>query len=657
MLKDLTSLIKVAKDIGFPDWLANELVFGLTLLGVLISIFNYFYSFGKWIILLRKNKLLNRDLHPYFTPFEIDKATRFYIPTKYQDTAPSQGHEPGRLFIDSPKARLIPMMLNIAFKRDDTRYYLILADSGMGKTTFMINLYLAYKRQWAFGGIKYNIELFPLGYPDILKEIESVKNPEDTILLLDAFDEDTEALRNYKNRLEKILQKTRKFREIVITCRTQFFPSEIEEPYKTGMFKFGGDAGEFVFRKAYVSVFDDKDVKKYLQKRFNIFNPFNWNKLKVARQIAKKSPNLIVRPMLLSHIEDLVNTGENYEYSYQIYEVLIERWIEREASKQGIIKKYGSEKKFKEMLYDFSQKLAVNLYENRKNRGGLFLPPDTKIADAELQISDIEGEDNTLFNQTAWRSRSLLNRDAEGNYKFSHKSVLEYFLAKEAIEKEAFLKEFDFDGMDAAKTFLGKMVIRNLITKVKGEFTTTNSKIKGPHPLDQFESNALSTLDKINVDNASQINLWCFIHLMKEVGENFSSISLSAKYKLPILYLIYNIQKNNGGNAEQTLIEFPFPIKSFNYLLNSLKLKYLTSWEPSPHIKSIRKNESYFTQLSNQLDELEINELIGLGAGHELPHRIKRQFPELYEELHAANNYIKRCKELQEALPDIKINY
>ena len=69
-----------------------------------------------------------------------------------------------------------------------------------------------------------------MGYPNILEDIEKVKDKENTILLLDAFDEDLEAIKDHPKRLNEILSKVHKFREIVITCRTQFFPSEKEEP-------------------------------------------------------------------------------------------------------------------------------------------------------------------------------------------------------------------------------------------------------------------------------------------------------------------------------------------------------------------------------------------------------------------------------------------
>lgn len=455
-LKDFLDLFKEwLQALGLQDGTIQHILFILASAIILFIVGVSFYKFIGWLLFLRKRAYLKRDLHPFFTPLEINKAVRHYIPTKYQDTPPSQGDEPGRKFIDSPQSKLIPMFLKKAFQVDNNRFYLILADAGMGKTTFMVNLYLAYKRQWTWGKPKYHVRLLPLGHSQTLNEIAKIENQENTILLLDALDEDHEAVNNYKKRLSEILEKAWRFRAVVITCRTQFFPSRIEEPHETGFFKHGTEGGEFYFRKAYVSVFSNWDVIRYLLKKYNLLNPIHWIKLKKAKKIIDKSPSLMVRPMLLSHIRDLEESKQNFDYTYQIYEALIKRWIEREAQKPGIRQKYGTKTNFKEKLYTLSQNLAINIYENREKRGGLFINLHESIPASDLQLADFEADfKNLTIKESEWRSRSLLNRDVEGNYKFSHRSILEYFLAKEALDNPDFSKELRLSGLEAASNFL-----------------------------------------------------------------------------------------------------------------------------------------------------------------------------------------------------------
>lgn len=322
----MDKIIEILKQVGVDD---QSIFLRLMILGIAIPIVLAILKFGwkgiQFLILQRNQRLLNRDLYPFFSDGDVKKATQFYIPTKFQNVSPSEDDEPSSKFIASAKQKIIPLFLKKVFKSagDDNKFYLILADSGMGKTTFMINLFLSYKNQITWFGLKphHKIELFPLGSPDALEAVAKVEDKKNTILLLDAFDEDIKAVGDYKERMKEILSVVKGFREVVITCRTQFFPSEEEVPTEAGYVKTYGDSGtEYKFQKLYLSVFDDKDIKRYLRKRFSIFKFSNRKK---AKTIVEKSPNLVMRPMLLSYINDLVGKEGDFKYSYEIYEILI----------------------------------------------------------------------------------------------------------------------------------------------------------------------------------------------------------------------------------------------------------------------------------------------------------------------------------------------
>ncbi len=477
-IKILDRFAKLLQGVPIEDkpitltFVVTVLAFGLTVVGFIYSIVKWCFSeYIYW----RNKKIANKNLHPFFTIHEINEATQNYIPTKYQNVAPSKDDEPGRDHIASAKDKLLPFFLNKAFKNDSdhNKYYLLLADSGMGKTTFMLNLYLKYKQRWTWGGLrtKYDIQLFPLGHPKTDEKIKAIKDKKNTILLLDAFDEDNKAVKDYKKRMQEILDIVWEFREIVVTCRTQFFPSEAEELTRTSDFKYGPNGGRHKFQKLYISVFSDKDVKKYLGKKYNWLNPWNWKKYRKAKKIAQQSPNLVVRPMLLSHIDDLLNTDRTYDYTFQIYEELIQKWIEREARKRGVQERYN-EGEYEKALMAFSDAFTKDLILNKnlnKRKGRFAIHKDDIIAHTKgLQLFK-EIEKNVL-SEGEQRSRSLLNRDAQGYYKFSHKSVLEYFYAKLLFKDLEFRNRFTltnsegikyhpFVGMDAAKSFYKEMII------------------------------------------------------------------------------------------------------------------------------------------------------------------------------------------------------
>ena len=175
LLENIKALLSPLKESGhIPEWLAQDLTLIFTLLILLIGIATQIFRWSARLIeYIRRRRLIN-DLSPYFTEYEVRRATQNYISTKYQNVAPSEDEEPGRHYIASAKNKLIPLFLHQVFKpkHDGNKNYLILADAGMGKTTFMINLYLNYKKQWR--NKRFDIKLFPLGSPYAIQDVENI---------------------------------------------------------------------------------------------------------------------------------------------------------------------------------------------------------------------------------------------------------------------------------------------------------------------------------------------------------------------------------------------------------------------------------------------------------------------------------------------------
>jgi hypothetical protein len=509
------------------------ILFSVAIIGFVGTVIVGIIKFAHWLALRNNQWLLNENLRPYFSASDVDRATRYYIPTKFQNVSPAADEEPGKSHMASAKQLLMPMFLDTVFKNKnaETKYYLILADAGMGKTTFLINLFLNYARNPVRNLSGSNddqpIKLFPLGSPDIWADIKNIKNKRDTILLLDAFDEDIKAVDDYDARMKEILKKTKDFKEIIITCRTQFFPSDKEIPDDTGYTTFGGDQEPVKFQRVYLSVFDEEDINKYLKKRFSFFQ---FSKRRKAFEIVKKSPNLVMRPMLLSYINDFVEADRTFNYSYEIYEVLIEKWIERESKKHGIRKKYDSEEKYQDLLLNFSRALAVNLYEKRGEREGYFITKADIIADTGgFQITDV---DNDSLGETEVRSKSLLNRDAEGKYKFSHKSILEYFLAKELTKRKELLSTFDFEGMSATKMFVDELL--DPLRKVPGFFSFDTKSYSKLSDLTVYDINLIEILKISHVDDFDVLSKLSYF-------PNLECIVLLDSHKFHRLYDLYFI--------------------------------------------------------------------------------------------------------------------
>lgn len=356
-----------------------------------------------------KQKTLEKSVNPEsYTQADIKSATNYYIrPLCTTNVDPANEDEPSKA---KPTAvDLFKYVDEFLDESRERRFLIVLADSGMGKTSFALNYFARNKSKWLFWKRK-RLALIHLGSRDAIEQINALERKNETDLILDAFDEDTKAIEDYRTRIEEIFDACSNFKHVIITSRTQFFPKDDEIPVNTGILKVSstklGESKVYELHKLYLVPFGSKQINKYLKKRF----PYFWNywKREKAKTIVEKIPLLSVRPMLLTHIPDLLETKEKIKYAFQLYETLIEKWLERETYWVN-----------KENLRKFSEELAVDLHINRQVRGSEGIP--------RKELAPLARKYNVDLNEWQLAGRSLLNRDALGNYRFSHRSIMEYF--------------------------------------------------------------------------------------------------------------------------------------------------------------------------------------------------------------------------------------
>jgi hypothetical protein len=265
-------------------------------------------------------------------------------------------------------------------------------------------------------------------------------------LFLDALDEDPAAIQSLPERLSAILRLTRDFRTVLISCRTQFFSTDTEMPRKTGIMTFGplavGEQRELEFYKLYLSPFDDFQIAHYLRLRYPLWQQ---PKRAAARQLVAQLADLTARPMILAHIDDLLASGARLRTLGELYRAIVSAWLTRESVFVDA-----------DHLHEFSKHLAVDLVLNRSRRGG------EKISAADL--SRLAQVWKILLDTWKLTGRSLLNRDADGNYKFAHRSLMEYLFAQRLVECDPaclsvewtdlirqFVREFLTNALDSTK--------------------------------------------------------------------------------------------------------------------------------------------------------------------------------------------------------------
>lgn len=401
----------------------KEILIGLivTILGLLVAWAAGIPSkIARWLWRNFQNRRLIRRISiGLFDEKTIESAVEFYVRPMYSNLDPANESEPSHALINA-RADLFGMFDHFLEKRySDQRHILILADSGMGKTAFLLNY---FNHNYRFTNLrKQKIKLVSLAQSVADRMIDEVliSDRAELNLFLDALDEDPKALGRVEERIQEILSASEGFRTVTITCRSQFFRSDSQIPISTGVKKSGpvplNQTKHYEFIRAYLSPFDDKQIDSYLRRRFP--GLVGYSDRKRALDLVRRIPSLSVRPMLLSHMPDMLNSGAKIELSIDVYAVMVNTWANRESSWINSLS-----------LLRLSERLATDLYLNRLTRNGEFIEPN----EIEIIAQDIGME----ISSDLVTSRSLLNRTYDGKYKFAHRSIMEYFFVTSLMKRK-----------------------------------------------------------------------------------------------------------------------------------------------------------------------------------------------------------------------------
>ena len=396
----------------------------------------------KW----RKEYIKNALEHSY-GDYLAPERQHCYVPTQCQGTPPHNFDEPDEAVTSAPKQELVKFFIDEVFTKDNTnrRLYCIFAGSGMGKTTFSVQLFVEYIHRYKESTLPYDIYLRDLGDAKVIEQIKSLSDEigdkaHRSILILDALDENLQASEDFEAFRTKLEEVIAPFKFVVITCRSQFFPNEDEMPEYSNIRINTTNKNLLSYNKIYICPFSPSDITLYISKKYKGWGSKNRQLRKQAIAIIEKCKHLMARPVLLSYIDDLIDENRNYTTESDIYETLIKRWLKREV---GNIPDNAVRKDRYNELVAFSQKLAERMYQNWRETGDFRLDGQT--------MNDFCQKNHFDKIHYQFRRRSLINHDAAGAFKFSHKSFLEYFLAQHYFENPDF--DFSFEGMDMAELF------------------------------------------------------------------------------------------------------------------------------------------------------------------------------------------------------------
>ena len=418
---------------------------------ILCIIIVYIYKLiNNWIKNVKWRRRYISEVLREYGEYHTKQANRLYIETCCQNIPPSDFIDPSESHNVVVAKSLLEFYLNnvLVNPNSSDRLYCILGGSGMGKSTFICQLIRKYVAKYRKESrLPYHIELFCLGSNDVLSKIEMVQDKHNKVLILDGLDENVDALNDYdafKVKLEALIQD---FRIVIVTCRTQFFEDEDSEIRESRLINTGVNKGFRTYNKLYISPFTPEQISKYISKLF----PYNRKRRRQCHQLLQECSALFVRPLMMRYLNDLISTNNNYRSVSDIYELLIRAWIRRDVANFNTDQDYESE------LYDFSQKLAVYIYNHRFENNGLFMNKD--------EFEPFLRDNNFSASPNLYRIKSLINRNSNGQIKFAHKSFLEYFLALESFNNSDF--KCQLEGLEMFNKFYSEFCANEMV-----EYTT-----------------------------------------------------------------------------------------------------------------------------------------------------------------------------------------
>ncbi len=379
---------------------------------------NYLYPWG----LPRRTIVLEPSLLDVVSPPKEQIDYKEFIPEHY---IPSKCHDEKR----GNKGPLHDYVLE--WLNDPKRKLLaVLGDYGIGKTSF------CYKFACDMTGSEYVPVVVDLktvkaeGWREVIqKEVRSRVggSTQSPVLVLDGFDElslkfDKETV---VREIQKLSETTQEFAKVILTSRTQFFRSGIEEweilAREPARPKRGPVPLQYPerFERIYVSPFGNDEIKDYLSLALGKKKALDFwdNIIEKVFDIKDLAKRPILLDLITKYSEDIIKI-RSVVTPAKVYETVTELWIKREEGRAP------------ENIMLFMEELAYRMFTRQESQ----LHFDTLKEAIDLYFDGTTRKKFALSLDNLdyqIRNCTLLSRnEAEGYYAFGHRSFIEYFVAR-----------------------------------------------------------------------------------------------------------------------------------------------------------------------------------------------------------------------------------
>ncbi|KAG0220135.1 hypothetical protein BGX31_011074, partial [Mortierella sp. GBA43] len=352
-----------------------------------------------------------------------------------------------------------PLMERVMASLDnDQKVFLLLGDSGAGKSTFSreleFELWKAYEDRKERIPLHINLPAIEKPEHDMIAkqlrkaefsepQIREMKHHRKFILICDGYDESQQTHNLYMT--NKLNQDNEWDAQMVINCRSEYLGSDYRDRFQPG-----GDRNtrtdSLLFQEAVIAPFAMDQVQNYIQQYVTIHQPL-WRveDYEQALELIPSLKDLVKNPFLMTLSLDvlprMVDPGQHLSTTQvtrvALYDHFVEQWLERGKKRLG-------EKDMNSKTKDAFERLSA---------GGFTLSGIEYLKRLSLAIYKEQGgnpviEYSPLIDEGSWKEEFFKEKHKQllheacpmtrnGNqHRFIHRTLLEYGLARAVFDPQ-----------------------------------------------------------------------------------------------------------------------------------------------------------------------------------------------------------------------------
>ncbi|KAF9897849.1 hypothetical protein BX616_004885, partial [Lobosporangium transversale] len=387
---------------------------------------------------------------------DVGNSQRFYI---RQHAKASPQTSDGNLFLLMDKVK--------EFLDSKQKVMLVQGDSGAGKSTFnrALERTLWETYQEKHGPIPLFINLPAIDKPEkdlvvkqlrdygfIDPEIKELKINRSFVLICDGYDESMQTKNLY---VANQLNKPGEWKcQMVISCRSEYLGSDYRDRFQPMDRNHQADSG--LFQEAVIVPFSEAQIEDYIEQYVNSVDPM-WEvedykrTLKMVPSLKELVKNPFILSMSLEVLPRMVDPDQGITNSkikrVTLYDLFVEQWLER------------GKKRLNETLRPEDRRMFRVLTDEGFAQHGIMYLKELAIAIYKHQDGNPVVEYSPFKDKGTWKeayfskeNRRNLLREASpltrtGNqYRFLHRSILEYCLVRSIFEPQPMVSSSAIDG-------------------------------------------------------------------------------------------------------------------------------------------------------------------------------------------------------------------